>query len=73
MADTPTGSMFDYDARPATPQVAIVDNRASPLGYHLRDFLSRNGISSLGFQRLSGAAMTLTAAREIVRGVAASR
>jgi thioredoxin reductase (NADPH) len=36
--------MFDYDARPVTPQVVIVGRRASSLGYQLRDFLSRNGI-----------------------------
>jgi thioredoxin reductase (NADPH) len=37
-------SMFDYDARPVTPQVVLVGNRASSVGYTLRDFLSRNGI-----------------------------
>ena len=37
-------SMFDYDARPVTPQVVLVGNRATPLGYELRDFLSRNGV-----------------------------
>ena len=36
--------MFDYDARPVTPQVAIVGLRASSVGYQLRDFLSRNGV-----------------------------
>ena len=36
--------MFDYDARPATPQVVIVGLRASSVGYQLRDFLSRNGV-----------------------------
>ena len=36
--------MFDYDARPVTPQVVIVGLRASSVGYQLRDFLSRNGI-----------------------------
>jgi thioredoxin reductase (NADPH) len=36
--------MFEYDARPATPQVVIVGRRASSVGYQLRDFLSRNGI-----------------------------
>jgi hypothetical protein len=36
--------MFDYDARPVTPQVVIVGRRASSAGYQLRDFLSRNGI-----------------------------
>jgi hypothetical protein len=34
--------MFDYDARPVTPQVVIVGRRASSVGYQLRDFLSRN-------------------------------
>src|SRR5882672_4124084 len=38
------GSMFDYDARPVTPQVVLVGRRASSLGYELRDFLSRNGV-----------------------------
>jgi thioredoxin reductase (NADPH) len=36
--------MFDYDARPVTPQVVLVGRRASALGYELRDFLSRNGV-----------------------------
>ena len=44
MSDEPGGSMFDYDARPVTPQVAIVGRRTSSLGYELRDFLSRNGV-----------------------------
>src|SRR5258708_22925762 len=43
MTDEPL-SMFDYDARPVTPQVVLVGSRASPLGYDLRDFLSRNGV-----------------------------
>jgi len=37
-------SMIDYDARPVTPQVVLVGNRASAAGYSIRDFLSRNGI-----------------------------
>src|SRR5438552_9554351 len=37
-------SMFDYDARPVTPQVVLVGNRASSVGYTIRDFLSRNGV-----------------------------
>ena len=37
-------SMFDYDARPVTPQVVLVGNRSSSVGYNIRDFLSRNGI-----------------------------
>jgi thioredoxin reductase (NADPH) len=37
--------MFDYDSRPVTPQVVLVGIRASSLGYELRDFLSRNGVS----------------------------
>src|SRR6267143_4218253 len=45
MSDEPSGSMFDYDARPVTPQVVLVGRRASSLGYDLRDFLSRNGVS----------------------------
>jgi len=36
--------MIDYDARPVTPQVVLVGNRASAAGYSIRDFLSRNGI-----------------------------
>src|SRR6202142_1482986 len=44
MSDELRGSMFDYDARPVTPQVALVGRRASSLGYELRDFLSRNGV-----------------------------
>src|SRR5258706_3418441 len=44
MSDEPTGSMFDYDARPVTPQVVLVGRRTSSLGYELRDFLSRNGV-----------------------------
>src|SRR2546430_9718495 len=44
MSDEPRESMFDYDARPVTPQVVLVGRRASSLGYELRDFLSRNGI-----------------------------
>ncbi|HEV7526180.1 MAG TPA: FAD-dependent oxidoreductase [Acidimicrobiia bacterium] len=36
--------MFDYDARPVTPQVVLVGRRSSSLGYELRDFLSRNGV-----------------------------
>jgi thioredoxin reductase (NADPH) len=37
-------SMIDYDARPVTPQVVLVGNRVSPVGYGIRDFLSRNGV-----------------------------
>src|SRR5437868_12599096 len=37
-------SMFDYDARPVTPQVILVGIRASSAGYTIRDFLSRNGV-----------------------------
>src|SRR5580704_19106244 len=44
MSDDSRGSMFDYDARPVTPQVVLVGRRASSLGYELRDFLSRNGV-----------------------------
>lgn len=35
-------SLFDYDARPVTPQVTLV-GRASPVAYGIRDFLQRNG------------------------------
>src|SRR5436305_15351979 len=44
MSDQSSESMFDYDARPVTPQVVIVGLRASSVGYQLRDFLSRNGV-----------------------------
>src|SRR3984893_8036106 len=44
MSDESRGSMFDYDARPVTPQVVLVGRRASTLGYELRDFLRRNGV-----------------------------
>jgi thioredoxin reductase (NADPH) len=37
-------SMIDYDARPVTPQVLLVGDRASSVGYSIRDFLSRNGV-----------------------------
>ncbi len=37
-------SMIDYDARPVTPQVILVGQRASAVGYSIRDFLSRNGV-----------------------------
>jgi thioredoxin reductase (NADPH) len=37
-------SMIDYDARPITPQVLLVGQRASAAGYSIRDFLSRNGV-----------------------------
>jgi thioredoxin reductase (NADPH) len=36
-------SMFDYDARPITPQIVLVGERASSVGFAIRDFLSRNG------------------------------
>ncbi len=36
--------MIDYDARPVTPQVLLVGDRASSVGYSIRDFLSRNGV-----------------------------
>src|SRR3954452_19435524 len=44
MSEPSGGSMFDYDARPVTPQVVLVGRRTSSLGYELRDFLSRNGV-----------------------------
>ena len=37
-------SMIDYDARPVTPQVLLIGQRASSVGYSIRDFLSRNGV-----------------------------
>src|ERR1700750_1036310 len=36
--------MFDYDARPATPQLILQGNRTTAAGYALRDFLSRNRV-----------------------------
>jgi thioredoxin reductase (NADPH) len=44
MSDEARASMFDYDARPVTPQVVLVGRRTSSPGYELRDFLSRNGV-----------------------------
>ena len=35
-------SMFDYDTRPATPGVVLVDTGTSAAAYRIRDFLSRN-------------------------------
>jgi thioredoxin reductase (NADPH) len=35
-------SLFDYDTRPATPGVILVDSGASAAAYRIRDFLSRN-------------------------------
>jgi len=44
MSDHPgDASMFDYDARPVTAQIVLVGERASSVGYAIRDFLSRNG------------------------------
>jgi len=44
MSDDPgDASMFDYDARPVTPQIVLVGERASSVGFAIRDFLSRNG------------------------------
>lgn len=36
-------TMFDYDARPVTPQVVLIGNRSSADAYTIRDFLTRNG------------------------------
>ena len=35
--------MFDYDARPVTPQVILAGSQSSAAAYAIRDFLSRNG------------------------------
>jgi thioredoxin reductase (NADPH) len=35
-------SLFDYDTRPATPGVVLVDTGTSAAAYRIRDFLSRN-------------------------------
>jgi thioredoxin reductase (NADPH) len=40
-----TGAMFDYDARPVTPQLMLVSSRNSADAYAIRDFLTRNGLS----------------------------
>jgi thioredoxin reductase (NADPH) len=37
-------SLFDYDTRPATPGVVLVDTGASAAAYRIRDFLSRNSL-----------------------------
>jgi thioredoxin reductase (NADPH) len=37
-------SLFDYDTRPATPGVVLVDTAASAAAYRIRDFLSRNSL-----------------------------
>jgi thioredoxin reductase (NADPH) len=39
----PPDALFDYDARPVTPQIVLVGTSASPAAYAIRDFLSRNG------------------------------
>jgi thioredoxin reductase (NADPH) len=36
-------TMFDYDARPVTPQVVLIGTRSSAVAYGIRDFLTRNG------------------------------
>jgi thioredoxin reductase (NADPH) len=40
-----TGAMFDYDARPVTPQLVLVGSGTSAGAYAIRDFLARNGRS----------------------------
>ena len=37
-------SLFDYDTRPATPGVVLVDAGTSAEAYRIRDFLSRNSL-----------------------------
>jgi thioredoxin reductase (NADPH) len=37
-------SLFDYDTRPATPGVVLVDSGSSAAAYRIRDFLSRNSL-----------------------------
>jgi thioredoxin reductase (NADPH) len=36
-------TLFDYDARPVTPQVVLIADRSSRTAYEIRDFLTRNG------------------------------
>ena len=38
-----SSALFDYDARPVTPQVILVGTHASVAAYAIRDFLTRNG------------------------------
>jgi len=45
----PASSMFDYDARPVTPQVVLVGSPVSADGYAIRDFLSRNRFPTSGW------------------------
>jgi thioredoxin reductase (NADPH) len=35
-------TLFDYDARPVTPQVVLIAERSSRAAYEIRDFLTRN-------------------------------
>jgi thioredoxin reductase (NADPH) len=44
-AQSRAGAMFDYDARPVTPQLVLVGSRTSAGAYAIRDFLTRNGRS----------------------------
>ena len=37
-------SLFDYDTRPATPGLVLVDSGSSAAAYRIRDFLSRNSL-----------------------------
>ena len=39
----PPDALFDYEARPVTPQIVLVGKSVSPAAYAIRDFLSRNG------------------------------
>ncbi len=38
-------TLFEYDTRPATPQLLVVGTRASTTAYSIRDFLTRNGLA----------------------------
>jgi thioredoxin reductase (NADPH) len=53
--------LFDYDARPATPQVLLIGDRSSAAAYALRDFLKRNG-RPYDWQEADGAGETIDSA-----------
>jgi thioredoxin reductase (NADPH) len=38
-----SSALFDYDARPVTPQVILAGTQSSAAAYAIRDFLTRNG------------------------------
>jgi thioredoxin reductase (NADPH) len=42
-ANGESSALFDYDARPVTPQVVLAGTQSSAAAYAIRDFLTRNG------------------------------